>query len=187
MTKILAIAGSPRKDGNSAALLRQVVAGAEDAGASVETYFLHELNIRPCDACDACKSLNECVIDDDMQKLYPKLREADVLVIASPIYYFTVSTQTKLFMDRWYSLGEEFDSALHGKQVAIVLTYGGDDVFSSGAVNAIRTFQDTFRYLGVHIAGMVYGKASDAGEIKADKQLMDKAYELGRKLAAGKS
>jgi len=75
-----------------------------------------------------------------MQELYPKLRETDALVIASPIYYFTVSAQTKLFIDRWYSLGEEKDSAINGKQIGIVLTYADTDPFTSGAINAIRLF-----------------------------------------------
>ena len=118
-----------------------------------------------------------------MQEIYPKLYKADALVIATPVYYFTVSAQTKLFMDRWYSLGEEKDTIINGKQIGIVLTYGDTDPFTSGAINAIRTFQDAFDYLGANLVDIVYGTASEVGEIKANQELMDKAYKLGQKLA----
>ena len=180
--------GSPRRNGNSATLAQNVVAGAKSAGADVESFYLHEMNIRPCDGCGACRqdSSRGCVIDDDMQELYPKLRQTDALVIASPIYYFTVSAQTKLFMDRWYALGKAHDNALNGKQIGIILTYGDSDPFNSGAVNALRTFQDAFNYVGAHIVAIVYGSASEAGEIKANRDLMEKAYEMGQELATEK-
>lgn len=187
--KILLVMGSPRKDGNSATLAKQVAAGAGAAGAEVESFYLHGMNIQACTACDACREERDrdCVIDDDMETLYAKLRQADALVIASPIYWFTVSAQTKLFMDRWYALGgpgEEY-AAFAGKRIGIVLTYADVDPFASGAVNALRTFQDAFNYVGAHIVGMVYGSASEAGEIGNNRDLMEKAYELGKQLGSG--
>jgi hypothetical protein len=71
-----------------------------------------------------------------------------------------------------------------GKQVGIVLTYGDSDPFNSGAVNALRTFQDGFAYIGAEIAGAVYGSASKAGEIRENQALMDQAYRLGERLGA---
>jgi multimeric flavodoxin WrbA len=188
--RILIVKGSPRENGNSATLAAQVAAGAEAAGAKVESIYLHGMNIQPCDACDFCQGAAEldCVIHDDMQLLYPKIRDADALVYASPIYWFTVSAQIKLFMDRCYALGGGTDytrdHGLAGKRIGIVLTYGGDDPFDSGAVNAIRTFQDAFHYIPSEIVGMVYGCASDAGEIEHKRDLMASAYELGRKLGS---
>ncbi len=188
MTKILIVKGSPRKNGNSAALADQVAAGAREAGAQVESFYLHGMDISPCDACEACQASAdaECIVDDDMQLLYPKLREADAVVYASPIYWFTISAQLKLFMDRCYALGgdEVEDHALAGKRIGVVLTYGGDDPFDSGAINAIRTFQDVFRYIPAEIVDIVYGCASDPGEIKANEDVMQKAYDLGRKLVS---
>ena len=186
--KILLVMGSPRKEGNSATLAKQVAAGAEAAGAEVESFYLHALNIQPCTACNACREEKGkgCVIDDDMEILYPKLRQGDALVIASPIYWFTVSAQTKLFMDRWYALGgpgEEY-AAFAGKRIGIVLTYADADPFVSGAVNALRTFQDAFNYVGAEIVGMIYGSASEAGEIHKNRDLMEKAYELGKQLGS---
>jgi multimeric flavodoxin WrbA len=187
--KVLIVKGSPRARGNSASLADQVAAGAREAGAQVEDIYLHELDIHPCDGCDFCQGAADmgCAIEDDMQTLYPKIRQADAIVYASPVYWFTVSAQLKLFMDRCYALGGGSDyvadHALAGKRIGIVLAYGGDDPFDSGAVNAIRTFQDVFNYLPAEIVGLVYGCASEPGEIRGNQALMASAYELGKKLA----
>jgi multimeric flavodoxin WrbA len=189
-TKILIVKGSPRERGNSAALADQVAAGARTEGAHVESVYLHALDIRPCDGCDFCQGAADmgCAIDDDMQSLYPKIREADAIVYASPVYWFTISAQMKLFMDRCYALGGGSDyvanHALAGKRIGIVLAYGGDDPFDSGAINALRMFQDVFAYVPAEIVGMVYGCASEAGEIRRNRELMAKAEELGRELGS---
>ncbi len=190
--KIIIVKGSPRKSGNSATLAEQVAAGAQAAGAEVESFYLHGLDIQPCDACEACQGAADldCIIDDDMQTLYPKVRQADAIVYASPIYWFTVSAQLKLFMDRCYSLGGEDyveDHALAGKHIGVVLTYGGDDPYDSGAINAIRTFQDMFDYIPAKIVDIVYGYADAAGEIRRNEEVMEKARELGAKLASDTS
>jgi multimeric flavodoxin WrbA len=183
--KIMVVLGSPRRKGNSATLARQVVDGARSAGAKVETFFLQALDIRPCTACDVCRTRlkKQCVIKDDMNLLYPKMKAADAIVLASPIYWFTVSAQTKLFMDRWYALGGDDGYELAGKKFGIVLSYADADPFISGAVNALRTFQDAFRFIGAKLVGAVYGSAWKAGEIKQNKALMDAAFELGKNLA----
>jgi multimeric flavodoxin WrbA len=182
--KILIINGSPRRKGNSAVLAEQLAEGARAEGAEVETVLLQDLDIAPCDGCDACRrSGGVCHIDDDMQALYPKVREADALVLAGPVYFFTVTAQTKLFMDRCYSIVRDGDNALAGKRVGILLTYGGNDAFGSGAVNALRTFQDCYGYVKARIVGSVHGTASAAGEIRDNANLMERAARLGRRLA----
>ena len=184
--KIVILMGSPRKAGNSATLARQLAAGARKNGAQVESFYLHELDIQPCDACDSCRgsSADDCILEDGMRELYPKLREADTFVIASPIYWFNMSAQTKLFMDRCYAFGGPEGHTLKGKRVGIVLSYADPDPFISGAVNALRTFQDSYRYIGAEIVGMVYGSAGDPGEIAQNQEVMEQAYGLGEKLAA---
>jgi len=184
--KVMVVIGSPRKKGNSSVLAKQVAVGARAGGAKVETFFLHDMNIKPCNACDSCRKnpTIDCVIQDDMQLLYPKLKGADAIVIASPIYWFTVSAQTKLFMDRWYGLGDDEGYALAGKRFGIVLAYAGEDPFVSGAVNALRMFQDAFRFVEAEIVGMVYGSAWKAGEIRKNEALMEEAYALGKKIAS---
>lgn len=185
--RVMIVKGSPRKKGNSSILADRVAAGAKAGGAAVEAVYLHDMNIKPCNACDVCRRGKDidCVLDDDMQKLYPKLRNADAIVVASPIYWFTISAQTKLFMDRWYALGGDEGYELAGKRFGIVLTYADSDPFSSGAVNALRTFQDALHFIGAEIAGMVYGSAWKAGEIRKNRKVMKEAYDLGKKLALG--
>jgi len=182
--KVLVLLGSPRKKGNSAILAAQIARGAKAAGAKVETVFLQGLNIAPCRSCYACQKEKSrgCSIDDAMQDLYPKLLEAEAWVIASPVYWFTMSAQTKIFMDRCFALLAHGKEAFAGKRIAIAMSYGDADPFSSGCVNALRTFQDAFNYTGAKIVGMVYGSAYEAGEIRANDVLMKAAEKLGKEL-----
>lgn len=182
--KVIVLLGSPRKKGNSAILADRIAKGAKAAGAKVETIFLHGLKIAPCNACYACQKEKSkgCAIKDEMQDIYPKLLAADAWVIASPVYWFTMSAQTKLFMDRCFALLAYGQDAFAGKRIAIAMSYGDADPFASGCVNALRTFQDAFRYTGAKIVGMVYGSALGAGEIRANESLMKAAGELGKKL-----
>ena len=104
-------------------------------------------------------------------------------MIASPIYWYTMSAHTKLCIDRWYALDTPRGNALAGKRIGIVLTYGDIDPFASGAVNAIHTFRDIFRNIKAPIVGIVYGSASNAGDIQNQPDLLEKAYKLGQELA----
>jgi multimeric flavodoxin WrbA len=186
--KVLILNGSPRPGGNSSILAEQVRKGVEDAGGEAEVIYLHGMDINPCDACDSCKGMTEidCIIEDDMQTLYPKVRDADAIVYASPIYWFTVSAQTKLFIDRCYGMGGGGieDHTLVGKKIGVTLVYEGDDTYDSGAINAIRMFQDMFNYIPAEIVGFVYGTALDRGAIRKQDDVMLKAIELGSKLVS---
>jgi len=117
-----------------------------------------------------------------MQEVYPKLIGAEAWVIASPVYWFTMSAQTKTFMDRCYGLTAYAENPFAGKRMAIAMSYGDADAVRSGCVNALRTFQDAFRYTGSKIVGMVYGSAMRAGEIESNEALMREADELGNRL-----
>jgi multimeric flavodoxin WrbA len=182
--KVLIILGSPRKNGNSAILAERVAEGARAQGAEVETVFLQGLQIAPCKSCYACqkKGAVGCATQDDMQALYPKLIEAEAWVIASPVYWFTMSAQTKIFMDRLFALPACAPNPFAGKRIAVAMTYGDTDPFTSGCINALRTFQDAFRYTGSRLVGMVYGSALEAGAIRANEPLLQQAEALGRRL-----
>ena len=182
--KVVVLLGSPRKKGNSAILAAQIAKGAKAAGAKVETIYLQGLKIAPCRSCYACQKEKSrgCAIKDEMQALYPKLLAAGAWVIASPVYWFTMSAQTKIFMDRCFALLAYGKEAFAGKRIAIAMSYGDADPFGSGCVNALRTFQDAFNYVGAKIVGMVYGSAYGAGEIRANDVLMKAAGELGKEL-----
>ena len=183
--QVLVILGSPRKKGNSSTLAARISRGAKSAGAEVETVFLHSLRISPCRGCDTCKKPDSkgCAIKDDMQEIYRKLTKAEAWVIASPVYWFTMSAQTKIFMDRCYGLTAYAENAFGGKRIAIAMSYGDSDPFNSGCVNALRSFQDAYRYAGARIVGMVYGSAEEPGEIASNAELMAQAEEIGKKLA----
>ena len=102
--KLLAIAGSPRCDGNTDLLLREVVRGAEGEGALVKAVFLRDLCIAPCRHCDGCLKTGRCVVDDDMQWIHTELRRADRLAVASPIFFMGLTAQTKAMIDRCQAL-----------------------------------------------------------------------------------
>ena len=184
--QVLVILGSPRRKGNSSTLAARISHGAKSAGAKVDTLFLQELKISPCRGCDTCQKHNSrgCAVKDDMQEIYPKLIRADAWVIASPVYWFTMSAQTKIFMDRCYALPAYTKSPFAGKRIAIAMSYGDADPVRSGCVNALRTFQDAYRYTRSKIVGMVYGSAMKAGEITDNEVLMQEAEELGRLLVS---
>ena len=186
--QILILKGSPREKGNSATLADRLAAGATAAGAQVESIYLHSLDIRPCDACDLCKDPGSgCVIEDDMQPLYPKLAEADAIVLASPIYWFTFSSQVKLCMDRWYAFKSSRYQEIKDKPFGIILTYGDTDLYSSGGINAIHTFESMARFLHGELAGIVHASLDKAGEAEKQPALLEQAYRLGQQLAHGKN
>jgi multimeric flavodoxin WrbA len=183
---VLVLKSSPRENGNSNTLAAQVEAGAKAVGAHVESFMLHHMDIRPCDACDVCQETGVCIVKDDMQQIYPVLEKADAIVIAGPVYWFTLSAQAKLCIDRWYALTVPAGQ-FRDKQIGIVLTYGDADLYTSGGINAIHTFESMGRYIGAEIAGMVYGSAHEIGDAKKQPDLMANAYQLGQKLGNGQS
>jgi len=182
---IVILKGSPRQRGNSAALADQAASGAKAAGAQVESFYLHGLDIRPCDGCDVCVETGVCVVKDDMQMLYPKLLAADGIILASPIYWFTYSAQLKMCIDRWYALWNGHHDAFKGKPFGIILTYGDTDPYTSGGINAIHTFETMARFLRAEIVGWVYGTAGEEGDAQKQPDLMERAYRLGARLAQG--
>jgi multimeric flavodoxin WrbA len=182
--KILIILGSPRKNGNSTILAKQLAEGVKASNSEPELIYLQDLKIAPCTACDAClkNSDKKCTINDDMQKLYPKIKAADAIVFASPIYWFNISAQMKLFIDRSYAIQENGKYAFSDKDIGIILTYGDVDVFKSGAINALRSFEDICKFVNAKIIGTIYGTGEKAGDIKNNKELLNEAFELGKKL-----
>lgn len=188
MKNMLILKGSPRERGNSAVLADQVAAAANEAGWQVECVSLHGLDIRACDGCDLCSETGEyCAIDDDMQLIYPKLLAADALVLATPVYWFTLSAQLKLCIDRWYGLWVSEPHMLRGKRVGILMTYGDSDLYNSGGINAIHTFESMFRFLRAEIVGIVHGSLLDVGDAQKHPELMQAAYDLGNSLTAVQS
>ena len=102
--KIVAIYGSPRRKGNTAALLKKTIEGARDCGADVEEIVLRDLKISPCLEIYGCMQAGECAIKDDFQMIRDKILHAQGLILASPVFFYSVSSHTKILMDRFQSL-----------------------------------------------------------------------------------
>lgn len=182
---ILILNGSPREKGNTAVLSERLEEGATEAGADVEHIYLHGLEISPCDACDYCQDQGKgCVISDDMQEIYPKLLAADVIVVASPVYWYSMTAQTKLCIDRWYALESGTEFELAGKTLSLLMVYGDEDLYTSGGITVVYTLEGICRYVGLNFDGIVHGSAMDIGDAEKDLVLMEKAFQLGKKLAA---
>ena len=182
--RVLIIAASPRKNGNSTILALKAAEGVKSAGGETELVPIGNLKIAPCNACDACRTKPDagCVIKDDMQPLYQKIRDAQGIIFATPVYWFNMSAQMKLFIDRTYAVYDEGVYAFTGKDVGVILTYEDEDVFVSGGINALRSFQDICGYVRANLVGKVYGSAGKAGDVKSNDRLLQKAYDLGRKI-----
>jgi multimeric flavodoxin WrbA len=102
--KIIAIYGSPRRKGNTATLLKKTIEGARDSGAEVEEIVLRDLKISPCLEIYGCMQAGECAIKDDFQIVRDKILASQGLILASPVFFYTVSSHTKILMDRFQSL-----------------------------------------------------------------------------------
>jgi len=177
----LALLGSPRKDGNTAALLASFLDGAASKGHTVRTVRLHEKKILPCTSCNGCKKdgkgTGRCVLADDMAGLYPAVLEADVIVHAFPIYWWSMPAQTKLFQDRLYALDYGLFS---GKKMCLLTTYGGGDP-NSGPGIVERTFRDVCDFLGMEFRGSL-GVCSGSLPVKENTSILEKAFRMGASL-----
>jgi multimeric flavodoxin WrbA len=102
--KIMGFAASPRKEGNTAWMVNKILEGAKEQGAQTQVWYSSDLNIKPCQGCWSChKGDKGCIINDDMQKLYGALEDADALVLGSPIYMGQMTAQAKIFIDRLFA------------------------------------------------------------------------------------
>lgn len=171
--KILGIVSSPRKDGNTEILVSEVLASAREAGAETELVLLRGKDIQPCDGCRSCHKTGVCHVKDDMQGIFPKLEEADALVLGTPVYFWTINAQCKLFIDRTYSY--HFNRRLRGKIGAGVIA-----TRRAGATTAFATINNFFMLHRMIPAGGVFGYGDDRGEVRQDAQAMAEAKALGR-------
>lgn len=101
--RVVAFLGSPRKEGNTELLLRETIRGAESTGLRVKTFHLNDMDIKPCQDCGGCDQSGECIIHDDMTHIYEAIRSGHRFILASPIFFFALSAQTKAMVDRCQS------------------------------------------------------------------------------------
>jgi multimeric flavodoxin WrbA len=187
--RVLGIFGSPRREGNSDTLMKAFLQGAVEAGAAVEEVFLRELKISPCLEIYHCFKDGTCPIKDDMRGLYDKLIEADVVALASPIFFYSISAQAKAMIDRtqalWarrYALKKDFPG---GQRQGVLLVTGATKgrLLFVGSRLVARYFFDA---INVRYAAEVLVRGVDEkGAINAKPEVLEQARNLGRRLGQG--
>ena len=176
MKKVLLLSASPRKGGNSDILCDEFMRGAVEAGNKAEKLFLREKNINYCTGCGTCSFLGKpCPQKDDMAKILDKLIEADVIVMATPVYFYTMDAQMKTLIDRCCSRYTEMKE----KEFYFIVTAAVDSIAQmERTVEGLRGF--TVCLDSPRERGVIYGAGVwQAGEIK-DKPAMQEAYDAGR-------
>jgi multimeric flavodoxin WrbA len=188
--KVLGIMGSPRIRSNTDLLLDEALRGVKNEGAEVEKIVVDKLNIAPCKEYLGCFKDGNCVIRDDMDEIYPKLLEADVVIMASPIFFYGLSAQAKALIDRCQALWAREhilkqslpDGGRKGAFIAVGAT-SGKRLFE-GAILTVKYF---FKAIGVEYADELLVRGVDArGEIKEHPTALADALELGKRLAQAK-
>lgn len=174
--KVLILGGSPRKGGNSDILCDEFRKGAEEAGHTVEKIRLQEKKIGYCLACYGCRETGKCVQKDDGNAIVDKMREADVIVLATPTYFYSMSGQMKTLIDRavsqWTNIVE--------KEFYFIATAAEHKAAIDRAMEALYGFTDCLT--GAVVKGKIYGEGVyEKGEVKATRA-MQEAYQMGKNI-----
>ncbi|MFC1829172.1 flavodoxin family protein [Thermodesulfobacteriota bacterium] len=190
MSRILAFYGSPRRKGNTATLLKHAVQGAMDSGGHVEEIVLRDLKLSPCLEIYGCKDTGRCVINDDFQKIYDQIQLARGLIVASPIFFYTVSAHTKILMDRCQSFWVKkywIDKTPFGqgettrKGLFISVAASRGKKLFDGALLSIQYFFDV---LDTKLwKSLLYRGLDFEGDILKHPEYLDEAYRAGKEFA----
>ena len=180
--RVLGICCGPRKNSNTEIMLQATLDAAQEQGATVEMVTLAGKTIAPCDACGTCGKTGKCHIKDDMQEIYPKITAADGIILASPVYFWSVSGQAKVLIDRTFALAE--GNTLAGKVGAAIAVAD-----RSGGVGAIEVFNNYFTTTGMVAVGWAIGLSTlesyeNKKAVLQDERGMKRARALGRNIVA---
>ena len=170
--KILGLSCSPRKGGNTVILLEEALSGAQQEGAETELFSVSGKDIRPCDGCYACRT-GKCHIKDDMQPLYDKMVEADGIIFGTPIYYYSMTGQAKIIIDRMIALERRLANKVGG--VIVV----------AGSIGIISPAKDPYFNMVMKKmvpANLVAVYGFNKGDVREMKQGMQAAHNLGREM-----
>jgi len=187
--RVLGIAGSPRRGGNTDLLLAEVMRGAASRGAEVKTVILNDLKIAPCQHCDACLEAGRCKVEDDMQMVYRELEAADRIVLASPIQFTGVTAQMKAMIDRCQALwARKYVLKLpplgnRRERKGLFISVGGRKIANlfQPALVMIKT---VFRILDITCAGeLLFPGVDEKGAIVKHPDALHQAFLIGQKLA----
>lgn len=176
--KVLILSGSPRKGGNSDILCDEFMRGAKESGCAVEKIRVAEKKIGYCMGCYACRNNGVCAIKDDMPEIMQKLIEADVIVLASPVYFYSIDAQLKAVIDRTVCRWTE----VKNKEFYYIMTAADNAVSSMDTTLAcFRGYADCVE--GAKEMGVIYGTGVyEKGEINGTKA-MKQAYEMGKSIS----
>jgi multimeric flavodoxin WrbA len=183
--KIIGFIGSPRKGGNTVWTVNKILEGASEQGAETQVWYFGDLDIKPCRGCLGCVNKDRCVVNDDMQKLYDALEQADVLVLGSPGYMGQMSAQTKTFTDRLFAqitprFSPRFKEKNAGKKLLLVFTQGNPD---AGMFQVYFDYtKHMFQLLEFDVKGLhvVAGMRTESAHER--KELHDVMKEIGSSL-----
>ncbi len=178
--KAVAFVGSPRKNGNTEILARHTLKAVAEEGIETELVRMAGLDIRPCNACMVCKKKEWCPIDDDLLPLYAKAKEADAIILASPVYFGSATAQMKAFMDRvgYISRPGNVFSGKVGGPLVVARRAGKNFTFAQ--------LMYWFHILGFFMPGSTYWNvaiARDKGEVERDEEGMNTAWNFGKNVA----
>jgi multimeric flavodoxin WrbA len=176
--KVLALVGSPRRKGNTDLLVEQILKGNRARGHATEKVFLYDYTISLCVDCRNCKKGDYvCCINDEMQRIYPLMEAADVIVFGTPVYWYGPTAKMKMLVDRMRPFVE--NKKLKGKR-AVVVAPSAEGAEACGSM--LEMFRLSFEYLGMEFVGDVCAKAYEKGEIRKNRKEMERAYQLGASL-----
>ncbi len=176
--KIVGILGSARIGGNTEVLLDVALEEARERGCSASRIALRDMAIGPCNGCMGCARTGECVVKDDMQEVYREIREADGIIWATPVYYWSMSGLTKMALDRTFALN--FPTLQQaGKIGGLILAAG-----IRGSVSAASPFQMYFTYNHMFAAEFAWGYAGEKGSISQDAFALKMTRTMVRQMEA---
>lgn len=183
MRRILAVTGSPRRNGNTHILVSKIVEAARAAGAVVDELFLGDMTIRECDGCHACWKGKECSKDDDMRPIYQAIIQSDVIIFGTPVYWYGPTALMKAFIDRFvYFNCPENRQKIKGLSAVLAIPFEEDDLETARGV--VEFFEKSLAYLEVELLGqIIVPGVGEKGAIRSKSQSLQQAYNLGRKLA----
>ena len=176
--KVLILSGSPRKGGNSDLLCDEFLRGAQESGHQVEKIFLRDKKVAPCNACYFCKnSGGTCTIQDDMSEILDKMQAADVIVMASPVYFYSIDAQMKAVIDRSVARWTNIPN----KEFYYIMTAAEDTAtVMDCTLECFRGFAACLN--GSVERGVIYGKGVyEAGAVKG-LPVMAEAYKMGKQV-----
>jgi multimeric flavodoxin WrbA len=186
--KVLGIMGSPRVGGNSDILLDEALAGAKAVGATVEKIILDKKKIAGCKDCKKCNETGICVLKDDMLEIHKKILEADAIIHSVPVYFWSMTSQMKAYLDRWCAFFDAewrwqkaYYPKMKGKRIGLITVCGDPNVHTADPI--VHSFKSTAEMTKLTWLGAVMTSANDKGDISKDETAKKQAWELGKKAA----